>query len=118
MSDGEDKALPQVKLAANDIQVVDTVLMGYMGYLRNASLRRQTVQRIQELEDVRVRLLFLLCGGEKNAVLLTLDDIRCIREAMMTFVKVTRQMVPQSNERDKTLETVNALRKHIEKQLL
>jgi hypothetical protein len=119
MSDGEDKALPQVKLGTNDIQVVDDILMGNIGYLRNSTkLTTQTLQRVHELQDLRVRLLFLLRAGENNAVLLTLDDIRFIREAMITFVQVTRQIVPQSRERDKTLEAVNALRKHIEKHLL
>jgi hypothetical protein len=120
MSDGEEgKTVPQVMLGVNDTQVVDNILMGIIGYLRNSPrLTPQTVKRIQELEGLRVRLLFVLHGGENNAVFLTVDDIKAIREAMITFVYITRRIVPQSKERDETLETVSALRKHIEKHLL
>jgi hypothetical protein len=116
---GEHHTLPQVELAANDIKTVDDILRGNIGYLRNnAKLTRQTLKRIQELEDLRGRLLFLRRGGEQSAVLVTVNDIRCIHEAMRTFVKLTRQLVPQSQERDETLGAVSRLRKYIEQQLL
>ncbi len=46
------------------------------------------------------------------------DDILVIREAMLTFVQVTRRLVPQSHERDETLKRVGLLRKHLEKIIL
>lgn len=59
MSDGEHNTFPKVELARNDIEVVDIILKGTIGYLRNSThLTIQTLKRIQVLEDVRGRLLW------------------------------------------------------------
>jgi hypothetical protein len=113
----QDKPAPQMKIGMNDISVIENILKGYIGYLRNTARTAPTMKRIQKLENIRQRLVFLR-SNEGNATWLTEDDLRAICEAMRTFVKVTRQRVPTSQEREETLNAVDLVRKHLEQHFL
>jgi hypothetical protein len=114
-----EHALPQIPLASGDLEVIGDILGGNIAYLRNnAPLSSQTVTRIQELEKIRVCILVLQYKGDGQRVEVSRDDLLIIRAAMITFVQLTRRIVPQSPERDETLKRVNLLRKHLEKGLL
>ncbi len=112
----ERTALPEVLLAAGDLHVIESILMGNIGYLRNTAPTSHTIKRLAELEDIRARLP--RSGGERTTALLSTDDMRLIREAMITFVTLTRRIVPQSKERDETLTLVDTLREYLEAHLL
>jgi hypothetical protein len=113
----QDNTIPHMKIGPNDISVIGSVLMGYIGYLRNTARTAQTTKRIQKLHNLRQRIL-LLGSNEGNATLITEDDVTAICDAMITFVKVTRQLVPKSQEREETLSAVNMLRKQLEQHFL
>jgi hypothetical protein len=118
--DHESKeSIPLLPLGFHDLQAIENILSGNIGYLRNMTpLASQTVTRIQMLEDIRARIQLLRFGGDGKTTMVSEGDILVIREAMLTFVQVTRRLVPQSPERDETLKRVGLLRKHLEKIIL
>ena len=117
ISKRQDKPLPHMKLGPNDISVIESVLMGTINNLRKTAPTTQTTKRIHELENIRQRFLFLgSCEG--NGTWLTEDDVRTICEAMKTFVKAVLQRVRPSQEREEALQTIDLLRKSLERHFL
>ena len=115
MSESED--LPLVPLHPHDRDAIINILQGYIGFLRNTPpLTRQKMKQMRELDALRRRLLSLDSNGE-HPVSVTVGDVQTLLNAMQFFVKMIRRIVPQSRERDITLETVEQLRAYLQTSL-
>jgi hypothetical protein len=114
----EGTSLP-IPIAPNDLNAIGDILAGYIAYVQNNGHgSAQTRNKLQELQGIHSRIIFLRQGGDGTAAAVTTNDLRAIREAMLIFVRVIRHTVPQSSERDETLRRVTLLRKSLEKHLL
>ena len=98
---------------------LENILSGNIGYLRTtASLSTQTVAKIQQLEEMKTRIQLLRLGGDGEQEPVSRNDLFLLRDAMLTFVQLTRRLVPPSPERDETLKRVGRLRTYLETMLL
>jgi hypothetical protein len=112
---GAHESFTQLPLGPHDLLALENILSGNIGYLRNASsFSEQTVTKIDQLEEMKRRIQQLRLEGEGGRVSVSRADIRVLRDAMLTFVQLTRRRVPPSFERDEALKGVGMLRKHLE----
>ena len=106
--------VPQVRVGLGDIQVLLSMLTGYLTYLRKAVLpspRRET--RIRMLEGLQRRLAALLTSPrrtEETQFWLTRQETWALDEALSGFVQVVRVIIPASSERDETLREIEGFR--------
>ncbi len=109
--------LLSIPINPHDLKALEDILHGYSAYLRNnGPVTPKMTQKIQRLEDIRGRIVFLRQGGEGVAATVSRDEIQTICEAMFAFVKIIRRTVPQSFTRDDTLRRVNLLRKSLQEE--
>lgn len=110
------EGIPAMQIDLNDVSVIDSAVMGYLAYLRQAvppSQKRD--KRIRLLHGVRLRLsLVLLHNTPANArIPLTDSEIQALNSALTGFTKLVRQTIPLSKERDETLQIFERLRQEL-----
>jgi hypothetical protein len=108
--------IPTMQIGLNDVSVMDSAVLGYLAYLRQAvppSQKRD--KRIRLLEGVRLRLLSVLQHNTPLRACIPLADseIQALNGALVGFVNLVRQTIPPSQERDETLQVFERLRQEL-----
>jgi len=99
-------------ISPGDLAVIAEIMSSYLAFIRSsyrASAQREAYARY--VEDLRQRLAGQV--RDDTPVPLTLEDMQTIETAMKTFEVMTAQIVPQTKERDTTLDACARLRQHI-----
>ncbi|HLJ36266.1 MAG TPA: hypothetical protein VKU38_21590 [Ktedonobacteraceae bacterium] len=107
--------VPQITLHPNEIIVLESVVKGYLAFLRHGmppSKKRDG--QIRTLQRVQQHLIPLAhAQREQRYFPLTADEIQALDDALRSFVLLVRRMVPASRERDETLRDVENLRQQL-----
>jgi hypothetical protein len=98
--------------ALGKIRAMVTIIASYLMYLRKAPPSKQRDAEIALLQGIQQRVLATV-PTEGGIVLLATEELQALANAMEGFVKLTRQVVPSSAERDELLEQVAAIREHL-----
>jgi hypothetical protein len=105
-------SVPHLPLGPHDLQALEAVTRGYLGYLRKAgpaSAKQQA--QIRALQGIQARLAPLLAPGASLTVHipLTREELTALQEAVRGFVTLLRQMVPPSEQRDGVIASLEHL---------
>ena len=107
-------AVPTLRIGFNDLLVLRSIVRGYLAYLHRMPLAQQEKQRqILLLEGVYQRLVRIPAGAIEVRLPLSKSEIGALNQAMLGFADFVRSKVPQSRERDETLQTLEALRRDL-----
>lgn len=107
--------LPRALLGAGDAEMLGSVLEGYIGYMRRtAPPSRKRDEEISLLERVRRQLALLRCGNVAQVTIpLSREELAALEHAMSVFVRLVRENVARSHERDYALSCIDELRKAV-----
>lgn len=109
------KHMPQLTIGLNDLHVIDSILMAYLAYLRKgtpSSSERDNQIRISLGLRQRLAALFAIsCQQVEIPILLTVQELHTLEEAMDSFARLTRKLIPPSAQRDETLQQVKNFRR-------
>ena len=112
------EAVPHVTLHPNDIIVLESVVKGYLAFLRRGiPLSKKRDAQVRTLQQLRQRFIALTHADhaqrELSCIPLTADEIQALDDALCGFNMLVRQMVPASRERNETLRDVENLRHQV-----
>lgn len=111
---GQGEKVPQARIGLNDVRALLGMLTAYLAYVRKAvppSQKRET--KIRVLQGIRGRLATVLAAPyqrEDTPIWLTRPELEALEEAMSSFVRLVREMIPASNSRDETLREIEGFR--------
>lgn len=113
------ETVPQLPLNLRELPAVYHILTAYRSYLRNHGVLLSSRQRLQlrTLDSLCVRLSTLIALGNKASptfILLSLEDLEVMGEAVEAFVRLLPRLVPQSKERDEVIADVKKLGQHLD----
>jgi len=108
--------VPLMPLSANDLQAMAAIVTAYRTYLRHGVLPSPT--RAAACASCRVRAASDPAGAapqgqEERVIPLTTQEIQVLGEAMDGFVRVVRQLVPPSNQRNDLLQEIKSFRDYM-----
>jgi hypothetical protein len=111
---GQGEKVPQARIGLNDVRALLGMLTAYLAYVRKAvppSQKRET--KIRVLQGIHGRLATVLAAPyqrEDTPIWLTRPELEALEEAMSSFVRLVREMIPASNSRDETLREIEGFR--------
>ena len=92
--------VPCVPLSFNELSAIDSVLHGYLAFLRGVvPPSEERNEQLRAFYGLRGRLAVILssrCG--ESVMPVTFDEAKAIQEAMVGFVEITRQVVPTDKQ--------------------
>lgn len=104
--------IPHLRLGRHDMTSLCQVVATYLAYLRKeVPPSRQRHEQIQALQRVQAMLLRAQTQKSKEevAVLLRHDELEALCAAMGGFVRLVRQMIPASAERDDVIQALQKI---------
>jgi hypothetical protein len=112
---------PLVKLSVNDLTAIGYVLFPYAQFVhRIIPPSRERGQILVIIERLRKRIASLqssYVNGEEKQFPLTKEELGVIDAALGTFLEGVHRLIPQSAQRDETIQTCNNLRQYLVKTL-
>jgi uncharacterized protein Smg (DUF494 family) len=102
-------SIPQATVSPGDVQALESMVMGYLAYLRKTNPSAKQSQ-IRVLEGVCQRLAH---HSEGILVPFTREELDALEDAMAGFVMVMRQVLPLSKEREEVIESIQGLYQHL-----
>jgi hypothetical protein len=101
--------VPLLPISWDDLKAVESVLKGYLAYVRNTVPEGAKRERqIHTLQGLYERVVRLLAKGE-GALLFSAEELMALKEAISGFAALIMWMVPQSSERDGVIESLQGL---------
>ena len=116
-SNSKDEQKLLVKLSVNDLTAIGYALFPYAQFVHRIIPPSQERARIlMIIEHLRGRIATLqssYTNGREHQFLITEDELRVIDAALGTFLDGIHRFIPQSIERDKTIQACYKLRQYL-----
>src|SRR5581483_1059428 len=111
MSEYPGGPVPQVPFAITDLEGINQVVWAYCKYLQKAPVSAKNAKRLQTLQQIHRRLGAQLASETKEVqMLLTMEEVEDLLQAMLDFIKLVEQLFPKNQERETVVASVNAWR--------
>ena len=108
------QTLPTATIHPNELGILESILSSYVVHVAIRNAHKPT-QHLTELHLLKSRLRQLLSTQQLEGMFipLTVNEIRLLYEATGGFIRLIRQNIPPSQEREQTIECVSLLRQRI-----
>ncbi len=120
-SNSKQEQKPLVKLSVNDLTAIGYVLFPYAQFVHQIiPPSRERGHILVIIERLRKRIASLQSSygnGEEEQFPLTKEELGVIDAALGTFLEGVHRFIPQSAQRDETIQTCNNLRQYLVKAL-
>ena len=114
MNEHTMRDVPKLLVGFNDLIALRNIIRGYLAYMRRSRLPVQEKYRqVQLLEGIYTRLVGIPAHALEVIIPLTAEEMDALNSAMLGFAAFVRQKVSPSSERNKTLQSLEALRQHL-----
>ncbi len=110
-------SIPQLPIGLGDLQAIESVIQGYLVYLKKSvpSSPKRSMQ-LRVLQNLQMRLKTSLSSDlqrEASHILLTLDELTALKDALLGFNKLIDEIVPPSQQRDEVIQSLVGLRQGV-----
>ncbi len=107
--------VPMVPLASHELQMMDSVITGYLGYLKRQKVSaRQDAEKIKRLGMLQKKLKGMLAQGSVGAKEpISFEEVEDFTKAITAFINIVAMLVPASRERNGVIQDLRALREKI-----
>lgn len=116
-SNSEQEQKPLVKLSVNELTAIGYVLFPYAQFVHRIIPPSQERGRILVIiERLRKRIAHLqssYVNGQEELFPITEEELGVIDAALGTFLEGVHRFIPQSTQRDETIQTCNNLRQYL-----
>ena len=110
--------VPTLALNFHDLIAVRGIIRAYITYTRRASKPTPARQdQLKVLEGLYTRLASVPASVTDIAFLLSIAEVAALNAAISGFCAFVRSKVPQSRERDETLQEVERMREALARML-
>ena len=104
--------VPRLGLSLHDITAIATIIRSYLTYLRKTIPSKQRDEEMRVLEGLQQRVLATV-PTEGGIVPLVSEEIQALANAMQGFIKLARQKVAPTPEREELFQQIAEIREHL-----
>lgn len=106
--------IPQASFGWSELEGIERILWSYIRYMQKSSKTVSNKKRIQILQRIHTKLKAQLQPGSQDVqLLLNLEEIETLLEAMLAFATLIKRVFPKNGERDAVIESVIAWRSRL-----
>ena len=108
-------AYPHALFSLAELQSLLNILWAYSQHIHHLPATPKTLQQKQTLTKIQEELTAQLQSSTTNEVhvLLTLDELHVILDAMLAYVTLVKRLFPKTEKREVALGLVNMWRLHL-----
>lgn len=116
------REIPRLALNFDDLRMVESIVTAYLAYLRHFMARNSATHRhgqIGVLYDLQTRLRAArLSGNQEVELLLSLDELSALRDAVRGFIMLLRRTIAPSRSRNETIADLEKLCRELQRMLV